>query len=56
MAALWMAGWLALMLILTVAGREAHARTERVSAHGSALDTRFLMLYPLILAQRRICA
>jgi drug/metabolite transporter (DMT)-like permease len=48
MAALWMAGWLALMLIVTVAGREATRELNvfQIAEVRSILG--FLMLYPLV--------
>ena len=48
MAALWMAGWLALMVIVAVAGREAMRELNvfQVMEMRSALG--FLMLYPLV--------
>lgn len=48
MAALWMAGWLALMVIVAVAGREAvrELNVFQVAEMRSAIG--FLMLYPLV--------
>src|ERR1700722_7415507 len=34
-AALWMAGWLGLMLLMAIAGPRGHARTQRLSDHGN---------------------
>src|SRR6478736_4093539 len=50
LAALWMAGWLSLMLIITIAGREAGREISvfQLSEMRSILG--FLMLYPLIRA------
>jgi len=48
MAALWMAGWLALMVIVAVAGRESvrELNVFQVAEMRSAIG--FLMLYPLV--------
>ena len=54
LAALWMAGWLALMLIMAIAGREAMRETERVPDHGSALDPRLPAAVSADPRQRRI--
>jgi drug/metabolite transporter (DMT)-like permease len=48
MAALWMAGWLALMLIVTVAGREAMREMNVFQIMEVRTVLGFLMLYPLI--------
>jgi drug/metabolite transporter (DMT)-like permease len=47
-AALWMAGWLTLMLIMPVAGREAARELELVQVMEMRSVIGFLMLYPLI--------
>ena len=47
-AALWMAGWLALMLIMPVAGREAAREIDLVQIMEMRSVIGFLMLYPLI--------
>jgi hypothetical protein len=51
LAALWMAGWLTLMLIIAIAGREAAREINvfQLSEMRSILG--FLMLYPLIRAK-----
>src|SRR3984957_16163177 len=48
MAALWMAGWLALMLIVAVAGREATRELNVFQIAEVRSLIGFLMLYPLI--------
>src|SRR3954451_14139631 len=48
MAALWMAGWLALMLIVAVAGREALRELNVFQVMEVRTIFGFLMLYPLI--------
>ena len=48
MAALWMAGWLALMLIIAVAGREALRELNVFQLMEMRTILGFLMLYPLI--------
>jgi drug/metabolite transporter (DMT)-like permease len=48
MAALWMAGWLALMLMITVAGREALHETNVFQLILIRSSVGLLMLYPLI--------
>ena len=48
MAALWMAGWLALMLIIAVAGREALRELNVFELMEMRTILGFLMLYPLI--------
>ena len=48
MAALWMAGWLALMLIVVVAGREATRELNVFQITELRAVFGFLMLYPLI--------
>src|SRR3984957_19995445 len=47
-AALWMAGWLALMLIVTVAGREATRELSVFQIAELRSIFGFLMLYPLV--------
>jgi drug/metabolite transporter (DMT)-like permease len=47
-AALWIAGWLALMLIVTVAGREATRELNVFQIMEMRTILGFLMLYPLI--------
>ena len=48
MAALWMAGWLALMLIVVVAGREATRELNVFQITEVRAVFGFLMLYPLV--------
>ena len=48
MAALWMSGWLALMLIIAVAGREALRELNVFQLMEMRTILGFLMLYPLI--------
>jgi drug/metabolite transporter (DMT)-like permease len=48
MAALWMAGWLALMLIVAVAGREATRELNVFEIAELRSIVGFLMLYPLV--------
>ena len=48
MAALWMAGWLALMLIVVVAGREAMRELNVFQLMEMRSILGFFMLYPLI--------
>jgi drug/metabolite transporter (DMT)-like permease len=48
MAALWMAGWLALMLIVAIAGREAAREINVFQLMEMRSILGFLMLYPLI--------
>jgi drug/metabolite transporter (DMT)-like permease len=48
MAALWMAGWLALMLIVVVAGREATRELNVFRITELRAVFGFLMLYPLV--------
>ena len=50
LAALWMAGWLSLMLIITVAGREAAREINVFQLMEMRSILGFLMLYPLIRA------
>jgi drug/metabolite transporter (DMT)-like permease len=50
-AALWMAGWLALMLIIAVAGREAAREINVFQLLEMRSILGFLMLYPLIRAK-----
>ena len=47
-AALWMSGWLALMLIMPVAGREAAREIDLIQVMEMRSIIGFLMLYPLI--------
>lgn len=47
-AACWMSGWLALMLVMPVAGREAARELELVQVMEMRSVIGFLMLYPLI--------
>ena len=51
LAALWMAGWLALMLIVAVAGREAMREMNVFQLMEARSILGFLMLYPLIRAK-----
>src|SRR6476619_6490571 len=48
MAALWMAGWLALMLIVAVAGRETTRELNVFQIMEVRSVLGFLMLYPLV--------
>ena len=48
MAALWMAGWLALMLIITIAGRETTRELNVFEIMEVRSVIGFLMLYPLV--------
>jgi hypothetical protein len=48
MAALWMAGWLALMLVMAVAGREALRKLNVFQLMEVRSVLGFLLLYPLI--------
>jgi drug/metabolite transporter (DMT)-like permease len=48
MAALWMAGWLALMLVMAVAGREALRQLNVFQLMEARSVLGFLLLYPLI--------
>jgi drug/metabolite transporter (DMT)-like permease len=48
MAALWMAGWLSLMLVMAVAGREATRELNVFQIMEFRTVIGFLMLYPLI--------
>src|SRR6476661_3305434 len=50
LAALWMAGWLSLMLIITIAGREAAREINVFQLLEMRSILGFLMLYPLIRA------
>ena len=50
LAALWMAGWLSLMLIITIAGREAAREINVFQLMEMRSILGFLMLYPLIRA------
>ena len=50
LAALWMAGWLALMLIIAIAGREAMREMNVFQLMEVRSILGFLMLYPLIRA------
>ncbi len=47
-AALWMSGWLALMLIMPVAGREAAREIDLIQVMEMRSVIGFFMLYPLI--------
>ena len=47
-AAFWMAGWLAMMLVMPVAGREAARELKLVQVMEMRSVLGFLMLYPLI--------
>src|SRR3984957_15524746 len=47
-AALWMAGWLALMLVVAVAGREATRELNVFEVMEARSVLGFLMLYPLV--------
>jgi drug/metabolite transporter (DMT)-like permease len=47
-AALWMSGWLALMLIMPVAGREAAREIDLIQVMEMRSIIGFFMLYPLI--------
>jgi drug/metabolite transporter (DMT)-like permease len=51
LAALWMAGWLALMLVVAVAGREAMREMNVFQLMEARSILGFLMLYPLIRAK-----
>lgn len=51
LAALWMAGWLALMLIIAIAGREAMREMNVFQLMEVRSLLGFLMLYPLIRAK-----
>ena len=51
LAALWMAGWLALMLIVTIAGREAVRELNVFQLMEARSTLGLLMLYPLIRAK-----
>ena len=48
MAALWMAGWLALMLIVAIAGRETMRELNVFQIMEVRSILGFLMLYPLV--------
>src|SRR6266581_7060514 len=50
LAALWVAGWLALMLIIAIAGREAAREINVFQLMEMRSILGFLMLYPLIRA------
>src|SRR5436309_5878919 len=50
LAALWMAGWLSLMLIIAIAGREAAREINVFQVMEMRSILGFLMLYPLIRA------
>src|SRR5882724_9364553 len=50
LAALWMAGWLSLTLIVAVAGREATREVSVFQMMGMRSILGFLMLYPLVRA------
>jgi drug/metabolite transporter (DMT)-like permease len=51
LAALWMAGWLSLTLIVAVAGREATREVNVFQLMGMRSILGFLMLYPLVRAK-----
>jgi drug/metabolite transporter (DMT)-like permease len=51
LAALWMAGWLSLTLIVAVAGREAARELNVFQLMGMRSILGFLMLYPLVRAK-----
>ena len=51
LAALWMAGWLTLTLIVAVAGREAACELNVFQLMGMRSILGFLMLYPLVRAK-----
>jgi drug/metabolite transporter (DMT)-like permease len=51
LAALWMAGWLALMLVLTIAGREAVRELNVFQLMEARSTLGLLLLYPLIRAK-----
>jgi drug/metabolite transporter (DMT)-like permease len=51
LAALWMAGWLSLMLIVTIAGREAVRELNVFQLMEARSTLGLLMLYPLIRAK-----
>ena len=51
LAALWMAGWLSLTLIVAVAGREAMREVNVFQLMGMRSVLGFLMLYPLVRAR-----
>jgi hypothetical protein len=51
LAALWMAGWLTLTLIVAVAGREAARELNVFQLMGMRSILGFLMLYPLVRAR-----
>src|SRR4051794_22226054 len=55
-AALWMAGWLTLMLIVAVAGREATRELNVFQIMEVRSIAGFLMLYPLIHINRGLAA
>jgi drug/metabolite transporter (DMT)-like permease len=56
LAAFWMAGWLSLMLIITVAGREAAREINVFQLMEMRSILGFLMLYPLIHANGGLAA
>ena len=56
LAALWMAGWLSLMLIITIAGREAAREINVFQLMEMRSIIGFLMLYPLIHASGGLAA
>jgi drug/metabolite transporter (DMT)-like permease len=56
LAALWMAGWLTLMLVIAVAGREAAREINIFQLMEMRSILGFLMLYPLIRAQGGVAA
>lgn len=56
LAALWMAGWLTLMLVIAIAGREATREINVFQLMEMRSVIGFLMLYPLIHAQGGLAA
>ena len=55
MAALWMAGWLALMLVMVVAGREAMRELNVFQLMEMRSVLGFCLLYPVDPPQWRLC-
>ena len=55
MAALWMAGWLSLMLIMAIAGRETTRELNVFQIMEVRSILSLFILYPLIRRQRRLC-
>lgn len=56
LAALWMAGWLTLMLVIAIAGREATREINVFQLMEMRSIIGFMMLYPLIHAQGGLAA